>query len=116
MVDLALFILFIIDYNTIMQFSYNVNLNWVAATRSVLVTAQNTSGMLASIALRGYFLWFINLGLSVFLFTQTFRVSDYNRMSEVNKAGQVNNGFRKEETDGHSMYNNQPIRAYDNNL
>lgn len=117
MIDLALFTLFIIDYITIMQLSYNIGLDWADATRSILVTAQNTSGMLASLALRGYFLWLINLSLTVFLFTQTFFVSDYNRMREVNTTGQINSGFKKEEDFGrHSMFNNQPIRAYDNIL
>lgn len=114
MIDLVLFILFIIDYNTIMELSYNVGLNWVPATRSILVTAQNTSGMLASIALRGYLLWLINLALTVYLFTQTFRVYDYNRMSELNKTGQLNDGFRKDDvSQGHSIYNNAPIQAYE---
>lgn len=99
-----------------MQFSYNIPLDWVVSTRSILVTAQNTSGMLASIALRGYLLWIINLSLTVYLFTQTFRVYDHNRMN-VNKTGQDNNGFtRNDDIKGHSIYNNQPIQAYESNL
>lgn len=114
MIDLVLFILFIIDYNTIMQASWLVSLNLQPSTQSVLITAQNTAGMMASIALRGYVLWFINLALTIFLFTQTFRVYDYNRTREVNNAGQVVNRSIKPDADlqGHSIFKNQPLQAY----
>lgn len=115
MVDLTLFIFFILDYNTIMQHSYTISLNFVPPTNSMLVTAQNTAGMMASLALRGYLLWFINLILTIYLFTQTFRVYDYNRMNQVgnNNTGQVNKGFsNNDELQGHSIYKNPPIRAY----
>lgn len=113
MVDLVLFILFIIDYNTIMQASWLVSLNLQPSTQSVLVTAQNTAGMMASIALRGYVLWFVNLALSVFLFTQTFKVYDYNRTREFNNAGQVNKSFKPDDDlQGHSIFKNQPIQAF----
>lgn len=118
MVDLALFILFILDYDTIMQRSYGVDLNYATSTYSILVTAQNTAGMLASLALRGYLLWFINLLLTIYLFTQTFRVSDFNRMNQIrnnnDNVGQVNKAFsNNEELQGHSIYKNPPIRAYE---
>lgn len=99
-----------------MEFSSGTELNWSVSTEAILITAQNTSGMLASIALRGYLLWIINLSMALYLFTQTFRVSDYNRMGGVNQTGYQNNGFRKdEELPRHSIYNNQPIRAFDQN-
>jgi len=118
MVDLALFIHFILDYDTIMQRSYYTPLDYSTSTFSILVTAQNTAGMLASLALRGYLLWFINLLLTVYLFTQTFRVSDYNRMSQIrtssNNVVQVNMAFSNtEELQGHSIHKNPPIRAYE---
>lgn len=33
-----------------------------------------------SIALRGYTIWLINLILCIYFFTQTFKISDYNRI------------------------------------
>lgn len=113
MIDLVLFVLFIVDYNTIMQRAYTLGLNFAPVTNSVLITAQNTAGIMASIALRGYILWFINLILSIYLFTQTFKVYDYNHTTEaVNKTGQSNAGFQNDEFQGHSIFKNQPIAAY----
>lgn len=100
-----------------MRHSYTISLNFAASTQSVLITAQNSSFMLASIAMRGYLLWFINLFLAVYLFTQTFRVSDYNRTrnnqrNAVDK-GHVNETFNNSEFQGHSVFKNQPIQAYE---
>lgn len=120
MVDLALFIFFIIDYDTIVQHSFNISLNFVPSTNSILVTAQNTAGMLASLALRGYLLWFINLSLTIYLFTQTFKVYDHNRTSQIGNNittinGEVNKAFsNNEELQGHSIYKNTPIKAFEN--
>jgi hypothetical protein len=119
MIDLVLFIFFIIDYDTIMQESYEKTLNFVPSTLSVLITAQNTSGMMASLSLRGYLLWFINLALSIFLFTQTFKVYDYNKLKDVQvQRNHANNGFKNEgfsndEFQGHSIFKNQPINAFE---
>lgn len=113
MIDLVLFVLFIVDYNTIMQQAYTLGLNFSPVTNSVLITAQNTAGTMASIALRGYILWFFNVVLSIYLFTQTFRIYDFNQTTEaVNKTGQSNVGFQNEEFQGHSIFKNQPIAAY----
>lgn len=118
MVDLVLFVLFITDYNTILQHSYNYSLNFGTSVHSILIVAQNTSALLASLALRGYLLWLINLILTVYLFTQTFRVYDYNRMKSISKPeGQVNIGFKTDDEmkahSAHSMLTNQPIDAFD---
>lgn len=115
MVDLVLFVLFIIDYNTILQHSFNFSLNFGTSVHSILIVAQNTAGMMASVALRGYLLWLINLVLTVYLFTQTFRVYDYNRMKEISRpAGQVNIGFKSDdELKAHSMLTNPPIDAFE---
>lgn len=70
----------------------------------------------ASLAFRGYLLWFINLSLSIYLFTQTFKVYDYNKLKDVggNLNGVVNNGFKSDnELQGHSIFHNQPIKAYE---
>lgn len=115
-IDLLLFIYFIIDYYNIMQESYNVSLNFAVSTSSILLSAQNTSGMLASLALRGYLLWLINLTLVIYFFTQTFKVYDYNKTSGISKSGQMNKGFKSDnELRGHSIFNNQPIHAYEAN-
>jgi hypothetical protein len=117
MIDLVLFIFFIIDYNTVMEESYQNTLNFVPSTLSVLITAQNTSGMMASLALRGYLLWLINLALSVFLFTQTFKVYDHNKLKDVQGQqlgqGYSNKAFKNDESEGHSIFNNQPINAFE---
>jgi hypothetical protein len=72
--------------------------------------------MMASLALRGYLLWFINLSLTIFLFIQTFKVSVHNKLKVVdrNRNGHINNGFKSDsELQGHSIFHNQPIRAYE---
>jgi hypothetical protein len=75
------------------------------------------AGMMASLSLRGYLLWFINLGLTIFLFFQTFKVHDYNKLKDVgrNQSGYGNNGFKNDsELSGHSIFHNQPIKAFEN--
>lgn len=118
MVDMVLFILFIIDYETVITRSFNVSLNFSPTTNVVLLSAQNTAGMMASMAAKGYILWIFNLCATVYLFTQTFKVYDYNRTrlrttENVNK-GQVNNAYTNDEFQGHSIFKNQPIQAFDN--
>jgi uncharacterized membrane protein len=119
MIDLVLAIFFSLDYDTIMERSFDTELNFIPSTLSILITAQNTAGMMASLALRGFFLWFLNLGICVYLFTQTFKVYDHNRMSPLNatatRSGKVNNGFKNDnELQGHPIYKNQPISAFEN--
>jgi len=115
MTDLVLFIFFILDYNTILRHSFNYNLSVpVPSTYSILITAQNSAGMMASLAMRGYFLWLLNIIFVVYLFTQTFRVSDYNRMNEIKANEQVNEGFEADnEVHGNPTSKNQHIRAYE---
>lgn len=115
MIDLVLFIMFIIDYDTILTHSFYVSLDGtVPITMSILITAQNTAGMMASLALRGYVLWIINLSFAIFLFTQTFKIYDYNETNKINKSGQVNSAFKNDtELQGHTIYNNRPISAFE---
>ena len=113
MVDMVLFILFIIDYETIMTRSFNVSLNFSPTTNVVLLSAQNTAGMMASLAAKGYLLWIVNLCMTVYLFTQTFKVYDYNKTKMRATEGQVNNAYTNEEFQGHSIFKNQPIQAFD---
>lgn len=113
MVDMVMFILFIIDYETIMTHSFNISLNFSPVTNVILLSGQNTAGLLASISMRGYFLWFINLIMTLYLFTQTFKVYDYNRTKLRAATGQTNNAYTNDELSGHSIYKNQPIQAFD---
>lgn len=115
-IDLVLFIMFIMDYDTILAYSFGVSLDGtVPSTMSILITAQNTAGMMASLAMRGYVLWIINLSFAIFLFTQTFKIYDHNEKNKIDKNGQVNNAFKNdtEELQGHSIYNNRPISAFE---
>lgn len=45
----------------------------------LLIAAKTASGIMMSITLRGYTIWLINLLLCIYFFTQTFKISDYNR-------------------------------------
>lgn len=45
----------------------------------ILIAAKTASGIMMSITLRGYTIWLINLVLCIYFFTQTFKISDYNR-------------------------------------
>lgn len=116
-IDLVLFILFVIDYDTIFSHSFDVELAFSQSTSSVLITAQNSAGMMMSVALRGYVLWLINLMLAVYLFTQTFKVYDYIKLSSSGRfhttGGQVNQAFSLNEAHNHSVYKNQPIQAFE---
>lgn len=106
--------MFILDYDTIMTNSFGVSLDAIPSTMSILITAQNTAGMMASLALRGYILWIVNLAFAIFLFTQTFKVYDYNQTHGIRNQGQVNKGFKNDsEFEGHSIFNNQPISAFE---
>lgn len=119
MIDLVLFILFALDYDTVFSHSFGIPLDFTDSTNAVLITAQNTAGMMMSVALRGYVLWLINLALAVYLFTQTFKIYDYNKLSEQrgivtsSSGGQVNNAFVHNELAAHSIFKNQPIQAFE---
>lgn len=116
-IDLVLFILFALDYDTIFSHSFNFPLEFSPPTSSVLITAQNSAGIMMSLALRGYILWLINLLLALYLFTQTFKVYDYNKLMKSGRiapsTGQVNKAFTLNEAFNHSVHNNQPIQAFE---
>lgn len=75
---------------------------------------------MASVALRGYLLWLINIFLVIALFGKTFDVSDYNKIQQpmqpfAASSGQINPAFAAANNDefrGHSIFNNQPIQAF----
>lgn len=115
-IDLVLFILFVIDYDTIFTHSFDVELEFSQPSSSILITAQNSAGMMMSVALRGYVLWLINIALAVYLFTQTFKIYDYVKLSANDRlptGGQVNQAFSLYEAHNQSMYKNQPINAFE---
>jgi hypothetical protein len=113
-IDLVLFILFTLDYDTILTHSFDFNLNFQVAVSSILITAQNTAGIMMSLALRGYILWLLNIGIAVFLFIQTFKISEFNSQNEKSTAGGiVNGGFNAENVYIHSSNRSQPIKAFE---
>jgi hypothetical protein len=85
-IDLAIFILFAVDFGNIVERSRTVpmsepNITWLAA--------QNVAGIMMTIALRGYLLWFINLVLAIYFSANIFLVYQYNK----NRQLEQRNGF-----------------------
>ncbi|XP_070497449.1 uncharacterized protein [Chironomus tepperi] len=114
MIDLVVFIFFVLDYETLLSHSFSQSLNFAPPTTSVLLSAQVSAGIMFSVALRGYFLWAVNLGICLFLFTQTFKIYDFNKLaaSGVANNGFLNNAYRNE--DGpQAAINNVPIKGYE---
>lgn len=75
----------------------------------LLAAAQAGVGMLFTIVLRGYIIWIINVALSIYFFTQTLEISDFNRLSAKQPTGGVSNrAFTDESRTQH------PIEAYGN--
>lgn len=46
----------------------------------LIISAKTAAGIMMSIALRGYTIWLMNIVLCIYFFTQTFKISDYNRI------------------------------------
>lgn len=114
MIDLVMFIFFVLDYETILSHSFSQTLNFAPTTSSVLLSAQVSAGIMFSVALRGYLLWVINMGICLFLFTQTFKIYDYNKLaaSGVTSNTYMNNAFKNDEGP-QAAINNTPIRGYE---
>lgn len=49
----------------------------------LIVAARTAAGVMMSFAFRGYTIWLINIVLCIYFFTQTFKISDYNRIKAV---------------------------------
>lgn len=119
-IDLALGILFGLDYDRIMARSYVEPLLTVGAVDSppfLLAAAQAGVGMLFTIVLRGYIIWIINVALAIYFFTQTLEISDYNRLTtkplaSANNGGASNRGFVDEPSS--RAQQQHPIEAYGN--
>uniref|UniRef100_A0A182TPS8 Uncharacterized protein n=1 Tax=Anopheles melas TaxID=34690 RepID=A0A182TPS8_9DIPT len=111
--DLALGILFAIDYDTVVRalFEYPFDMGQVLPAVQVLATAVHVSGIMMVMAFRGWILWIVNVSLAIFMFTQTFKIYDYNQMRRKQKStgGTANGGYVPE---GDTM-RRPPIDAYD---
>lgn len=117
MIDLVMFIFFVLDYETILSHSFSQSLNFAPATSSVLLSAQVSAGIMFSVALRGYLLWAINLGICLFLFTQTFKIYDYNKLggSVGTNNAYMNNAYKTDDGPQASL-SNTPIKGYETQL
>lgn len=117
-IDLVMFIFFVLDYDTLFTHSSGQSLNFANAASSILLSAQVSSSIMYSVALRGYLLWAINMGITLYLFTQTFKIYDYNKLTEAgvnnnNSNVYMNNAFKNDEMHSPATINNQPIMAYE---
>ncbi|XP_052860997.1 uncharacterized protein LOC128268040 [Anopheles cruzii] len=108
--DLALGILFAIDYDTLVRalFAYPLGLNPITGGQVVLATAVHVAGIMMVMAFRGWIFWIVNVSLAIFMFTQTFKIYDYNQMRRKN-SGATNGGFVPEREGPRRT----PIDAYD---
>lgn len=65
------------------QLTHNIPLDEISTgehPQFVLLPAKSSALILMSVAFRGYVLWLINVGLCIYFFTQTLKISDYNRL------------------------------------
>lgn len=63
--------------------AHNIPVDDMANTQNpeyLIVSARTAAGVMMSVALRGYTIWLINIVLCIYFFTQTFKISDYNRI------------------------------------
>lgn len=68
-----------------------------------------------SVALRGYVLWIINMVITLYLFTQTFKIYDYNKLVEsgATENTYINNAYKSDNINVQAAINNQAIRGYE---
>uniref|UniRef100_A0A1Q3FQW2 Putative conserved plasma membrane protein n=1 Tax=Culex tarsalis TaxID=7177 RepID=A0A1Q3FQW2_CULTA len=91
--DLALGIQFGVDYDTIIHALFlRIAQPTVTQADHVLALASTVSGIMMVMAFRGWIFWVVNVGLAVYLFTQTFKIYDYNQLRR-KSAGMANGGF-----------------------
>ncbi|XP_039439705.1 uncharacterized protein LOC120420674 [Culex pipiens pallens] len=106
--DLALGIQFAVDYDTIINALFlRIAQPTVTQADHVLSLAATVSGIMLVMAFRGWIFWLVNVGLAVYLFTQTFKIYDYNQLRR-KSAGMANGGFV-----GDQGARRAPIDAYD---
>ena len=75
--DFTCFILFTLDYNIVMTASYQASLFGATSVSAVLMAAQSASGIMMSVAIRGYLLWVINLALVIYMVILVFKVNTF---------------------------------------
>lgn len=46
----------------------------------VLSSAVHVAGIMMVMAFRGWIFWIVNVTLAIYMFTQTFKIYDYNQM------------------------------------
>lgn len=119
MIDLVLFIFFVLDFDTLLSHSITQSVNFASSASSILLSAQISSSIMFSVALRGYVLWIINMCVTFFLFTQTFKIYDYIKLNEsegVTSNGYLNNAYKSENDQIPATISNQPIKGYASQL
>ncbi|XP_055533509.1 uncharacterized protein LOC129723355 isoform X1 [Wyeomyia smithii] len=105
--DLALGIQFGVDYGTIIHALFLRPYPTLTAADQTLTMAVTVSGIMMVMAFRGWIFWVINVGMAVYLFTQSIVIYDYNQMRR--KSGMTNGGFAED----NSGVRRQPIDGYD---
>ncbi|XP_055623441.1 uncharacterized protein LOC129766865 [Toxorhynchites rutilus septentrionalis] len=78
--DFALGIQFAVDYDTIKRALHERPYTASTPADQVLISAATVSGIMMVMAFRGWIFWIINVGLAAYLFTQTFKIYDYNQL------------------------------------
>lgn len=106
--DLALGIQFAVDYDTIIHALFLRPTEAVVTQADhVLSLAATVAGIMLVMAFRGWIFWLVNVGLAIYLFTQTFKIYDYNQLKR-KSTGMANGGFV-----GDHGARRGPIDAYD---
>lgn len=108
-IDLGLGIVFGIDFGIFQTQLDAIQISQQLLTPNsyfLLLTGQTVSGIMMVVCYRGFILWIINICLAGYLFSETFKIYDYNKM----KVGFSNPGFI---SDSHTMHTGAtPIDAY----
>lgn len=63
--------------------AHNIAVNEWGGTEQpqyLIVSARTAAAFMMGIIFRGYTVWVINIVLCIYFFTQTFKISDYNRI------------------------------------
>ncbi|XP_058835762.1 uncharacterized protein LOC131692622 [Topomyia yanbarensis] len=105
--DLALGIQFAVDYDTIIHALFLRPYPGATAADQTLLMAVTVSGIMMVMAFRGWIFWLVNVGLAVYMFTQTIVIYDYNQLRR--KSGMTNGAF----VGDNGGLRRAPIDAYD---
>lgn len=85
------------NYSPSQTAAYDIELTTpiIQSADIVLLAAQGAAGIMMGVAFRGFLLWLLNVVLVCYFFTQTLRISDFNRRQATGFVGADNNGFDK---------------------